>query len=131
MLGVLVGTTAEGKSTTLRAFSGMLHGETFDPGFVGPTRSGGLTREKNSPPSRHCRNSATKSRRWTPRISMQKSRHERLTSIWKSLGGSAKERNVNSLASRNGARSPGRHRTLPRSSVWPRSISRAVRFARL
>ncbi|MDG1959990.1 MAG: pseudouridine synthase [Candidatus Binatia bacterium] len=46
MLGVLVGTTAEGKSTTLRAFSGMLHGETFAPGFVGPTRSGGLTREE-------------------------------------------------------------------------------------
>jgi tRNA pseudouridine32 synthase/23S rRNA pseudouridine746 synthase len=46
MLGVLVGLTPEGQNITLRAFSGMLDGETFAPGFVGPTRSGGLTREE-------------------------------------------------------------------------------------
>ena len=46
MLGVLVGVTPEGHEITLRAFSGMLDGATFAPGFVGPTRSGGLTREE-------------------------------------------------------------------------------------
>ena len=46
MLGVLVGITPEGRDITLRAFSGMLDGSTFAPGYVGPTRSGGLTREE-------------------------------------------------------------------------------------
>ena len=46
MLGVLVGVTPEGDPVTLRAFSGMLAGATYAPGFVGPTRSGGLTREE-------------------------------------------------------------------------------------
>ncbi|MEO2169094.1 MAG: pseudouridine synthase, partial [bacterium] len=43
MLGVLVGRDPTGAPTELRAFSGMLAGVTFAPGFVGPTRSGNLT----------------------------------------------------------------------------------------
>ncbi|MFP6663295.1 MAG: pseudouridine synthase [Deltaproteobacteria bacterium] len=43
MLGVLVGRDPSGAQTELRAFSGMLAGATFAPGFVGPTRSGNLT----------------------------------------------------------------------------------------
>lgn len=45
MFGVLVGESPNGGATTLHAFSGMLDGEPFAPGFVGPTRSARLTAE--------------------------------------------------------------------------------------
>ncbi len=45
MFGVLVGKTPEGTVVRLDAFSGMLDGESFARGFVGPTRSSRLTAE--------------------------------------------------------------------------------------
>jgi len=46
MLGVLIGNDASGKSIALHAFSGMLEGSPQVDGFVGPTRSGQLTRSQ-------------------------------------------------------------------------------------
>ena len=43
MFGVLVGVRPDGTRAELRAFSGMLNGRPFAPGFVGPTRPGGPT----------------------------------------------------------------------------------------
>ncbi|MDG2304289.1 MAG: RluA family pseudouridine synthase [Candidatus Binatia bacterium] len=43
MFGVLVGESSDGSAAELHAFSGMLDGEPFAHGFVGPTRSARLT----------------------------------------------------------------------------------------